>query len=314
MPLAAPVAALAGSALGLTGNIFSNLWNTHSAQQQAQWNLNAQHAQNQFNLDMWHRANEYNSPKAQMQRFAEAGLNPHLIYGKGTAGNTTPIKSADVKPYSRPEMRNVMEGVNVFEDLYNFRNLQAQTDNTEQQTQVQESIENLNQIRAAREAVGLADDKQEYEIAKALRMETLEGARAELAIKQNKRQLQELELKYLEPRKKLEIQKIESQLYNDIEKRKGMRLDQALKYYEIMIKKFETELNELGLTKTDEAAFRFSITAARKLGLVGDNPPKKSLLNSITPDTTSTLGKSIKNYPKWAPLNFAGRFRYKNKK
>lgn len=30
---------------------------------------------------------EYNSPKNQMARFKEAGLNPHLIYGQGNAGN-----------------------------------------------------------------------------------------------------------------------------------------------------------------------------------------------------------------------------------
>lgn len=33
------------------------------------------------------KQNEYNTPKAQMQRFAEAGLNPNLIYGLGSNGN-----------------------------------------------------------------------------------------------------------------------------------------------------------------------------------------------------------------------------------
>jgi len=31
--------------------------------------------------------NAYNTPSAQMQRFREAGLNPHLIYGQGNPGN-----------------------------------------------------------------------------------------------------------------------------------------------------------------------------------------------------------------------------------
>lgn len=31
--------------------------------------------------------NMYNSPQSQMQRFLEAGLNPHLIYGRGNEGN-----------------------------------------------------------------------------------------------------------------------------------------------------------------------------------------------------------------------------------
>lgn len=45
--------------------------------------------QNQFNLDMWRMNNEYNSPQAQMKRFEQAGLNPNLIYGQGTSGNSS---------------------------------------------------------------------------------------------------------------------------------------------------------------------------------------------------------------------------------
>lgn len=37
-------------------------------------------------LEMWNRKNVYNSPMQQMARFKEAGLNPMLMYGKGTAG------------------------------------------------------------------------------------------------------------------------------------------------------------------------------------------------------------------------------------
>lgn len=45
--------------------------------------------QNQFNLDMWKMNNEYNSPQAQMQRLKDAGLNPMLMYGQGTTGNSS---------------------------------------------------------------------------------------------------------------------------------------------------------------------------------------------------------------------------------
>lgn len=41
----------------------------------------------QWQEDMWNKTNEYNSPVMQMQRFKEAGLNPHLIYGQGNSGN-----------------------------------------------------------------------------------------------------------------------------------------------------------------------------------------------------------------------------------
>jgi ATP-dependent Lon protease len=47
---------------------------------------------NRFNIDMWNRQNLYNSPKEQMRRLRDAGLNPNLIYGNnvsGAAGNTS---------------------------------------------------------------------------------------------------------------------------------------------------------------------------------------------------------------------------------
>lgn len=43
--------------------------------------------------------NKYNSPQAQMARFSDAGLNPHLIYGQGNPGNqSSPLSYPDIKP------------------------------------------------------------------------------------------------------------------------------------------------------------------------------------------------------------------------
>ena len=44
--------------------------------------------QNQWNLEQWQRENYYNSPAAQMYRLRQAGLNPDLMYGQGTTGNS----------------------------------------------------------------------------------------------------------------------------------------------------------------------------------------------------------------------------------
>lgn len=45
--------------------------------------------QREFATQQTEKANIYNSPKAQMQRFQNANLNPHLIYGQGAAGAGT---------------------------------------------------------------------------------------------------------------------------------------------------------------------------------------------------------------------------------
>jgi len=55
----------------------------------------------QYQRQVADRENEraYTTPKKQMERFKEAGLNPHLIYGQGTQA------SAGAQPaYQAPEI------------------------------------------------------------------------------------------------------------------------------------------------------------------------------------------------------------------
>lgn len=74
----------------------ANNANKELAAQQNEYNLQLQdrefnfnREQNEYvyaqNLAQWQRENEYNSPSAQMQRLIEAGLNPNLVYGSGSA-------------------------------------------------------------------------------------------------------------------------------------------------------------------------------------------------------------------------------------
>ena len=57
-------------------------------QKTREYNLNLARMQNQWNLEQWNRENEYNTPKAQMQRLVDAGLNPDLFYQNGVSGMT----------------------------------------------------------------------------------------------------------------------------------------------------------------------------------------------------------------------------------
>ena len=93
-----------------------------------------------YGLDMWNRQNLYNSPKEQMKRLIEAGLNPHLMYGQGTVGNAqTPSMPTQPKPaspggYQKALFQNPAMNVNPFQQYHTFRNLGAQTNNTEEIT------------------------------------------------------------------------------------------------------------------------------------------------------------------------------------
>lgn len=228
-------AAIAGGAIGLGGNLLQNFWNQGQANNQGQWNQEMQQNQQRFDLDMWNRMNAYNSPQAQMARFKEAGLNPHLIYGKGTAGNTTPLKSPDVKPYNRAEMNSVTNGLDVFGDMYQFKQLQAQTDNTQANTDVQNATALLTATKNAREAFQLGKDNE-------LRQTSIDAARLELnsAIHRNRILANESFISSGTVKEKLG--KIKTEFLNEIKKGNNLDLDATLK-------RFEAKMNVHGLTK-----------------------------------------------------------------
>jgi len=56
---------------------------------------------NKQNIEFWNMQNAYNTPKAQMGRLKDAGLNPNLIYGSGSAntGVAGSIAPSKASPY-----------------------------------------------------------------------------------------------------------------------------------------------------------------------------------------------------------------------
>lgn len=61
--------------------------NMYGASKQAGYNKELAAFQHEKNMELLKYQLEYNTPKSQMARFAEAGLNPNLIYGQGSPGN-----------------------------------------------------------------------------------------------------------------------------------------------------------------------------------------------------------------------------------
>lgn len=123
--------------LGLVSNIFSS--ETNNANSRA--NVEAQKWENyqnrKFALDMWTRTNDYNTPLMQMQRFAQAGLNPHLIYGQGTHGNaqmaSTPMGKAPVHTRTSPNFGDAAM------NYVAMRRQQTEIDNLEKARDVMEA-------------------------------------------------------------------------------------------------------------------------------------------------------------------------------
>lgn len=91
MPFAA-VAPFLLAGMNVAGNLFG-------AHQQQRNNMRLARYQANKNMELLKYQLDYNAPSAQMQRFKDAGLNPNLMYGQGSAGNwDSPQKYPDIQP------------------------------------------------------------------------------------------------------------------------------------------------------------------------------------------------------------------------
>lgn len=86
-------AAVAGAQL--IGGLYNSYQDRKTSKENVNKTIAAQKAEAELayqrSVEMWNMQNLYNSPEAQMARFKAAGLNPHLIYGQGNAGNSSNI-------------------------------------------------------------------------------------------------------------------------------------------------------------------------------------------------------------------------------
>ena len=85
------IPAIIGGAAALAGGLVGGLMNRKSQKDANRTNIKLAREQQQFAQKMIQQQNEYNSPAAQMQRYAQAGLNPNLVYTQGNPGNQTSI-------------------------------------------------------------------------------------------------------------------------------------------------------------------------------------------------------------------------------
>jgi hypothetical protein len=125
MPIGAVTAGLIGAGAQAGANIGSTILTNRANRRLAEYQWNK-------NVEMWHMQNEYNAPKQQVTRLKEAGLNPNLVYGKGTS---TGNQSAQAPTYQAPTMQAPQVAIgNVLGEFQNLELRQAQIDNVKAQT------------------------------------------------------------------------------------------------------------------------------------------------------------------------------------
>lgn len=234
MPL--PIlAAGVGAAGSLLGNIFGNI-GAKRRQQKA----------NKQNIKFWNLQNEYNTPSAQMARLKDAGLNPNLIYGgstgqaSGMAEKIAPAKAADYN------IDNPIKDVSQFAD---FQVKSATTDNLKAQNDliIQQQLLTANQT----EGVGITNAQKQLELG--ISPEMLKTQLSALRANVRNIEAKTIETTINNSIKSQAVQMLVKDIYYRVQNAKanlvGTKLTNELKKYEV-------ELNKLGIQKTDNKLFR----------------------------------------------------------
>lgn len=137
LPLAAALPAIISGGAALIGQGVNALSQARANKQQLRYNQQMYQQQRKDSLQDWEMQNKYGSPQQQMQRLQEAGLNPHLVYGKGTVDNFAgAVRSSDTKNYSpiapKIDLSQVGDAISQITDLQLKK---VQTDNVRAQAE-----------------------------------------------------------------------------------------------------------------------------------------------------------------------------------
>lgn len=97
--------------------------------------LRRQRLADQNNIRFWQMQNEYNTPANQMKRLQEAGLNPNLIYGSGSAntgvaGSIAPSKPAPYNVKNPVPLQSMLLGSQIDNIQADTERKKAETENT----------------------------------------------------------------------------------------------------------------------------------------------------------------------------------------
>lgn len=181
-------------------------------------------------IKLWNMQNEYNSPKAQMARFAEAGLNPNLIYGQGTPGNaSSTAKSSDNKPVEFDAMGAIMQS-------QNLKAIEAQTDNLRAQHDLLTQEKLIKAIDALVRGEDLTEKRTRNEYLADQLGAALSGSQSDAALKNVLSSLNQMEYQFVTENQDLFIKYLQSKYSEQALKNEGQEKLNAIRELERFIK------------------------------------------------------------------------------
>lgn len=147
-----------GSLIGAAGSVIGSAlgWGSQSSANKS--NMELAKYRYEKDLEMWNRQNAYNTPAAQMQRYATAGINPNTVVSQGSNGNASSAPSfeaPEMKPYTGYGDLGAGTVANAILRKFEIDN---QTKSTESQT----ALNSANENKAAADAL-LANQRAQTE-------------------------------------------------------------------------------------------------------------------------------------------------------
>lgn len=295
MPLSAAAgAAIAGAASAIGGTSQALLTGKMNRKTRS-WNEKMMHRQREWALADWEMQNQYNSPTAQMQRLKEAGLNPNLVYGGGSATQQAGVVKNTDAPGWNPETPNVGQIAQApgmaLGAYYNIQQQKAQTDLIKQQTLLAEENVKMNSIRQASETLGIIMKNFKYQQDQKLAPYNLQFLKEKISqtqqgVIESLARMSQMSWSQNLGQQRLEMDKTrqESDLSTANLQRMIMRMSMNKTTEEIaqikqnvenakkqgtwqgMMNDLQAELQRLGLTTSDPAAYKIIMKFADKLG------------------------------------------------
>ena len=192
-----------------------------------------------FDKHMFDYSNAYNTPLAQMKRLKAAGLNPALMYGQGTTGNTnTSMPTADTIP-------TTFSGAEI-----------AQSAAAGVQMSVMNSQIQLNKANAIAKGIDSAVNAGQYGIAKKMSQFQMDNLASDTKVKLEKASTEIITRANAiidnEIKDKTKAKVVEGIVQQTV----NLVLDGKIKTQQELQAQWKTDLNNSGLDTTDNYIFR----------------------------------------------------------
>lgn len=180
--------ALIMAGLTTAGGIATTALNNNSIKETNQQNIDNQWA-------MWNATNQYNTPHEQMLRYAEAGLNPNLIYGQ--SNTTSPVNVGVAQPLNFNGLNDIIP--NVMQSLLTASQIRTNDANVEltKQNTLTKVYENAVNPEMFEEKLKLTRNQAYHELRQIMNtIQSYQIGETEKALKQLEQQSKQLGYNY----------------------------------------------------------------------------------------------------------------------